>query len=47
MSTFTEADSHMMEESGNGNQLKEKCQKVGMVRVALHLMDFYRTYGKY
>lgn len=28
MSTFTEADSHMMEESGNGNQLKEKCQKL-------------------
>ncbi|PIK47709.1 hypothetical protein BSL78_15417 [Apostichopus japonicus] len=29
MSSFTEADTHMMEESGNGNQLQEKCQKSG------------------
>ncbi|PIK49400.1 putative bicaudal D-related protein 1-like [Apostichopus japonicus] len=28
MSSFTEADTHMMEESGNGNQLQEKCQKL-------------------
>lgn len=30
MSSFTEADTHMMEESGNGNQLQEKCQKVSV-----------------
>lgn len=34
MSSFTEADTHMMEESGNGNQLQEKCQKV-IVKLSL------------